>query len=512
MKSHTNVAILILILGSLLLFAVKLGITFFEDRQSIEFSDARATKGSISIGVDNWVGYFPLCSPVMKRRLYQQGYKLECVEDQANYSKRMAALAEDKLDLAVATVDAYIVNGAKWDYPGKIVAVLDESNGGDALLSWKDKINSINDLRKEKNFKIAFTPDSPSDHLLKAIAVHFDIDPLKQRQNWPVITNGSEQALQRLLAKQVDAAVLWQPDVSRALKEKGIHLLLGTDRIRRLIVDVLIAGRAIIKDRPEALSQLLTEYFYTLKYYRDHEDELIDDLQQVTDLSKDSVKTLLQGVQWQSLSDNAEQWFGLSSAMSIPELALIETIDASIEILQDFGSLARSPLPDNDPYRIINSQFIADLNHRLGLNLGTELAEGQTFKMMTDKQWEKLQPLGMLKIRPIIFASGSDNLTLDDKRQLDKAAETLKHYPDFRILVRGHTSIRGDKMLNNSLSQDRGDAVIRYLNITHDIPTERMHAIGYGAEQPLPRKPKESRRSYHYRLPRVELMLVAENL
>lgn len=512
MKPHTGVAILILILGSLSLLAVKLVLTFLEDRQSIEFSDARATKGSISIGVDNWVGYFPLCSPVMKHRLYQQGYKLECVEDQANYSKRMQSLAEHKLDLAVATVDAYIVNGAQWNYPGKIVTVLDESNGGDALLSWKDKINSIDDLRQEKNFKIAFTPDSPSDHLLKAIAVHFDIDPLKQRQHWPVTTNGSEQALQRLLSKKVDAAVLWQPDVSRALKEKGIHLLLGTDRIRRLIVDVLIAGRQIIKDRPEALNLLLTEYFYTLKYYRDHEDELIDDLQQATELSKDSVKTLLQGVQWQSLSDNADQWFGLSAASSVPELALIETIDASIEILQDFGSVSSSPLPDNDPYRIINSQFIADLNQRLGLNLGTKQAESQTFNALTDKQWNNMQPVGMLKIRPIIFASGSDFLTLDDKRQLDKAAETIKHYPDFRILVRGHTSIRGDNIMNKRLSQDRADAVLRYLSITHDVPAERMRAIGFGSEQPLPRKPGESRRGYHYRLPRVELMLVAENL
>lgn len=512
MKPHTSVAILILILGSLSLFAAKLVIDFLEDRQSIEFSDARATKGSIRIGMDNWVGYFPLCSPVMKRKLYQQGYKLDCIDDQADYSRRMEALAEHKLDLAVATVDSFVVNGARWNYPGKIVAVLDESNGGDALLSWQDKIGSIDELRLNQNYKIAFTPGSPSDHLLKAIAVHFDIQPLKNRQNWPVTTNGSEQALKKLLKKQVDAAVLWQPDVSRALKKEGIHLLLGTDRIRRLIVDVLIAGHQIIKDKPEALDTLLTEYFHTLKYYRDHEDELIDDLQEATELSKDDVKTLLKGVQWQSLSENADQWFGLSSASSVPELALIETIDAAIGILRDYGSISRSPLPDNDPYRIINSQFIADLQQRLGLNLGAGLAESQAFRPLTDTQWENMRPVGMLKIRPIIFASGSDLLTLDDKQQLDKAAETLKHYPDFRILVRGHTSIRGDKMMNKQLSQDRADAVVRYLKITHDIPAERMHAIGYGSDQPLPRKPGESRRSYHYRLPRVELLLVADRL
>ncbi|MGR8935206.1 MAG: phosphate ABC transporter substrate-binding/OmpA family protein [Gammaproteobacteria bacterium] len=512
MNTHSKIALLLLVIGALALGAAKLVLSFLEGEQSIALSDSRAIKGKITIGVDNWVGYFPLCSKIMKQRLFQQGYALECSDDRADYRKRMEALAKGKLDLAVATVDAFIVNGAPLNYPGVVVAVLDESKGGDAMLAWQDKIASLDELRRNTEFKIAFTPDSPSDQLLKSIAVHFDLPRLKQRQGWPVYANGSEDALRRLLAKEADAAVLWQPDVSRALQEKGIAVLLSTEQTRQLIVDVLIAGKEALRRRPDMVQLLLGEYFYTLKYYRENESELLAELKKTTGLDDTAVKTLLTGIDWQGLSENAQYWFGVGASGALPEQRLVETVHSTIGILADYGTIAASPLPDNDPYRITNSQFIAALQQQLAPDPMPLQQAPETFPPLTEVQWQHLQPVGKLKIRPILFASGSDFLSLDDKKQLDEAAETLRHYPDFRIMVRGHTSLKGDKQSNISLSQDRADAVARYLNITHAIPETRMRALGVGGEEPLPPLPGESRRAYNYRLPRVELILLADKL
>ena len=510
MKGHTKFALGLLILGGLGIIMGKIVQVQRQDSKIFSFTDAGESKGKITIGVDNWIGYFPLCSPVMKRRLYQQGYLLECIEDQADYAQRLDALNKGDLDMAVATVDSYLFNGAASQFPGTMVAVLDESKGGDALLAWKDKLPTLDNLRQNKTAKIAFTPDSPSDHLLKAIAVHFDITHLKQRQNWPVLTQGSEDALQRLLNKEVDAAVLWQPDVSKALTKEGIHLLLGTDQTRQLIVDVLMAGKKIMRDKPEIITLLLTEYFHTLKFYRDNNNELLDDVEAITKLDNDSIKSLLKGIQWQGLTENAHKWFGTVAVNGLPEQELVETINSSIRIFIDYGSMSLSPLPNNDPYRIISSHFIDEVYQQLGLPTDSMPLEEHKFKEISDEQWQNLQQVGKLKIRPVIFSSGTDTLTLEDKIQLDGAESTLKHYPNFRILIRGHTSTRGDKILNKSLSQDRADAVARYLMITHDIPAQRIKAIGYGGEQPLPKLPNESRRAYNYRLPRVELILVAD--
>jgi outer membrane protein OmpA-like peptidoglycan-associated protein len=340
--------------------------------------------------------------------------------------------------------------------------------------------------------------------------VHFDINHLKHRQNWPVLTNGSEDALKRLMNKEVDAAVLWEPDVSKALEQQGVHLLLSTQQTRQLIVDVLMAGKKMIREQPEFISILLTEYFHTLKFYRDNNDELLDDVANATNLNEKTIKSLLQGVKWQNLTENANKWFGTVAVNGVPEQELVETINSSINIFIDYGSMNKTPLPGNDPYRIISSYFIAEVNQQLGVSDDVVAVEEHKFKPLSDQQWTNLQQVGKLKIRPVIFASGTDGLTLDDKMQLDVAANTLKHYPDFRILVRGHTSTRGDKVLNKSLSQDRADAGARYLKITHDIPAQRMKAIGYGGEKPLPRLSGESRRAHNYRLPRVELVLVTD--
>jgi len=139
-------------------------------------------------------------------------------------------------------------------------------------------------------------------------------------------------------------------------------------------------------------------------------------------------------------------------------------------------------------------------------------AQQRAFAALGNREWEKLREVGTLKIRPIVFQSGAGSLTIDGKEQLDKAAENLSHYPNYRILVKGHTGLRGDSAANRTLSQERAESVTRYLAITHQIGDNRMRAVGWGSSLPLAKNQGESDRSYNYRLPRVELALVAEDI
>ncbi len=514
MKSHLKIALSLVLVGIISLLAIDYLLPVFQDRNIANTSDAKGTKGHIKIGVDNFIGYFPLCSPELKRRMRQSGYLLDCEDDGADYQQRIKSLESKRLNFAVATVDSYVLNGANENYPGTIVAVLDESKGGDALLAWEDQATSISDLSNNSNVKIAFTPNSPSHHLLKALSVHFDIAFLKKSTHWQVPADGSEDALKKLLSKQSDLAVLWEPDVSRALKTKGIKRILGTEETQQLIVDVLVAERSYAKNNPDAVHVLLKEYFKTLKYYKDNPNVLIDDVSKSSSLSSDNVTNMLSGVEWQTLSDNYEKWFGLSHGQNINEEALVDTIEAAVDILLQFQSLDRYPIPNRDPYRITNSEFISGLYEQLLQSSGFGLKSEQTeleFKPLSTQQWSQLKEIGMLKIRPIVFASGSEQLTLDGKIQLDMAVENIKHYPRFRIAIKGHTSTRGDENANRVLSKDRAEAVVRYLEITHNIDTNRIKAFGLGGDAPLQQLPGESFRAYQYRLPRVELVLLGED-
>lgn len=523
MQTHTKIIAATFVLG----LAAMTGYRFLEpslsDSSQRQTSDARATKGVLTVGVDNWIGYFHLCSNELRKRMRQSGYILKCVDDNADYQGRIEQLERGELQFAVATVDSYILNGKKSDYPATIIAVIDESKGGDAILAWQDQASNLDALKRNDKIKIAYTANSPSEHLLKSMAVHFDIPYLLERRgSWRVETDGSEAALQRLIDKSVDAAVLWEPDVSRALEIEGIVKLLGTEDTTKLIVDVLTVNRKFSVDNPEAVNTLLRNYFLTLKHYRNDQALMIAEAIELTGLSKERVSKLLKGVAWQNLTDNASAWFGVAQAGASE--GLIDAIDSTIQILIESGDFDTNPIPEEDPYRITNSAFLSELyikggtTTQFGITRQPQTAVQKRnplereFSPLSAAQWRQLREIGTMKIRPIVFQSGSEQLSYEGKLEIDKAVESLEHYQNFRVLVKGHTGLRGDPLSNQELSQLRADTVARYLNVTYGINLNRVHAIGFGSTQPLPRINGESTRAYNYRLPRVELVLATEDI
>ncbi len=525
MRMHTKLAVGLLFTGLIAILGYNFLLPMFEDTAQRDSSDARATKGKLVIGVDNWIGYFPLCSPEMKKNLRRVGYLLQCEDDKADYATRMKALRDGDLQFAVATIDSYLINGNEHNYPGVIVAVIDESKGGDAIVGWEDKVKNLDALKSNNNYQIAFTPNSPSEHLLKSMAVHFDVPTLLgNSKKWRVEADGSEVALKKFLKKESEVAVLWEPDVSRALQQKGVVKLLGTEDTDKLIVDILLVNRNFSQQEPEAVTALLKQYFRTLKFYRDNPQKLIDDAAEETDLDKAVVQTMLDGVKWTTLSNNSINWFGQTAMGGSPSEGLIDAIESTVNILMDHGDYSQNPLPDSDPYRIINSQFVGELfsvnvvNTQFGQTKSQSSSEApevsleKAFDKLSQAQWQGLREIGTLKIRPIVFQSGVDEMTVEGKVELDKAVENLKHYPNFRVVIKGHTAIRGDETANQQLSQGRAEAVSRYFNVTYGIDIDRVWPIGMGASQPLPRKTGESNRAYNYRLPRVELFLVTEDI
>ena len=521
MNNHFKAFLILVFFGVVALIGAKFILPILQDSKQIDSSDAKGTKGTINIGIDNWAGYIPLCSSEMKGRMRRSGYILNCENDNADYSARMKSLKKNNIQFAVATVDSYILSAADYSFPGTIIAVIDESKGGDAIVAWKDQIKTIDDLKTKQDLKIAYTPSSPSEHLIKAVGYHFDVPALMGKtNNWRDERDGSEQSLEALLDKKVNAAVIWEPDVSKALEKKGITKLLGTEDTNKLIVDILLVNREYSNSNPDAVNTLLENYFKTLKHYRQNPKELIKEIASQSDLSKSKAEKLMKGISWANLTDNAVQWFGISSGYaSTAAEDLIDTIDSTIEILVDSGNFSSSPIPDNNPYRITNSSFISALFEK-SMNSGfgskdtgsSKSSLERDFATLSANQWDQLREIGTLRIRPVSFQSGTSDLNLDGKKEIDKATKQLKHYPNFRIVIKGHTGLRGDKDANLQLSQDRAESVARYIEITYGVDSDRIRSIGFGSKKPLPKKPGESNRAYNYRLPRVELNLVADEL
>lgn len=519
------------IIGAFLIFAVAVGaictiwllLPYLLDRKQKDTSDAAKVRGKIHIGVDNWIGYFPLCSPEMKSAMRQSGYQLICEDDNADYQARMKRLKAGELDLAVATVDSYLLNGAQFSYPATIAMIIDESKGGDAILTRDEAIKGLDDLKGRDDIRVAFTPASPSHYLLKAAADHFNVRELHPPPGPRRIeTDGSEKAREKLLTGAADVAVVWEPDVSRSLEQSGITKILGTEDTERLIVDILLVSREYSQQSPLVIRQLLANYFRVLKKYRDNPDLLKKHVKKETGLGEDKILVMLNGVHWTSFMENCEKWFGIALPGSFAEEGILDAIDATVDVLSSAGDFASNPIPDNNPYRLTNSTFLEQLftggisGFTLPGGKGNNKVQANSletvFSPLEEQEWLSLKEIGTLKVEPIIFQRGSTRLTMLAKQVVDKAVMRLKHYPNFRVVVRGHTGTRGDRDENIKLSRQRAEAVARYMTITYGIDGNRLRIEGRGGNKPLVRKTGESERTYQYRLPRVELLLVREEI
>ena len=525
MKKSTLSVLLFMLFGLPAIFCVYKYLPVWHSKLQQKTSDAKDLKGKMTVAVDDWIGYAPLNSNRMKKNMRNEGFVFECVNDGGNYKKRMEDLRAGKFDFVVATVDSYLLNAAAVSFPGTIIAILDESHGADAMVGHTNEIANLDSFKTVRNFKIAYTAGSPSHHLLKAVASHFNVPALKKlRPDQKLETDDSQQALKLFTENKASVAILWEPNVSKALEIPGVSRIIGTENTSHVIVDILVVNRDFAVKHPEQVDLVLKTYFRVLKFYADNPDDLKKEIHVEQKLPTDSIQKMLDGVNWINLSDNCVQWFGINGPGQISEQGLVDTIGSTVSILIESGDFKDDPLPDKDPYRIINSCFIQTL-YKSGVHNGfanidaaaAAVAAGETslsraFKPLTDAQWSKLRAVGSIRVDPIKFQTGLYDLDVSEKEKLDAAVERLKHYPSFRIMVMGHTSSLGDQAANLALSQERANAVGRYLGVTYSIDENRVKAIGFGGSKPLPRSPDQSESAYQkYMLPRVEIELLSDS-
>ncbi len=89
-----------------------------------------------------------------------------------------------------------------------------------------------------------------------------------------------------------------------------------------------------------------------------------------------------------------------------------------------------------------------------------------------------------IAMRAVQFETGKATLKYSSFAILDKIAEILKKYPDYNLIISGHTDNTGRAVINQRLSERRAKACYEYL-INRGLAPSRMRYAGYGESRPI---------------------------
>ena len=144
---------------------------------------------------------------------------------------------------------------------------------------------------------------------------------------------------------------------------------------------------------------------------------------------------------------------------------------------------------DDYPYRgvghVILAKGAADLYQRQTTDLSAvEKAIAETGKFVTNN---------------ILFETGKATLKPESMEEIQKVADYMKKNPTARFEVQGHTDNQGSDKINDPLSQQRAEAVVKALEGLGCDPFN-MRAVGKGSHEPVADNATEAGRAKNRRV------------
>ena len=514
MRKTTGIILIFIVILAAGVVGYKFLLPMLSDRFQRETSDASEVSETIRIAGDNYLGYWFISSPEMKKQAARAGIEIVFTDDGGAYADRLQKFANKAYDCIVLPVNSYLQHGEQHKYPGVIVASISESKGADGIIGFSDKVptGKVNELNNA-DLTFVFTRESPSEFLIHLTIADFGLDQLRNNTHWADKVDSSKDVYERAKDNQGDIFALWEPDLSKALELPGMKYVWGSDNFTGYIIDVFVFHRDFIKKKRGTVLAFLRTYYRSMGLYRNNREKMIRDMGKVSRLKKNVISLMLDKIDWYDLRENVALQFGISKNVGDPvSEGIVDTIIACTDVMIRMGTMAKDPLKSN-PYRIIDSSLLEELLQTTSAIAVSSSQAGQaTFTSLDASGWSRLREVGTMRIEPIAFQTGRDRLDDKGKKVVDQIAQMLKNnYPSHRVVIRGHTAPGRDENQNIQLSQRRAEVVLQYLKAVHNINPNRLRAEGLGSNMPPQKKPGESPRAYRYRLARVEFVLVEAN-
>ena len=236
-------------------------------------------------------------------------------------------------------------------------------------------------------------------------------------------------------------------------------------------------------------------------------------------------------------------WLSIGAVVAQEDAAQVEAVEDSAAVVPEmpgskYGIQAiRYPDSDSIPQVIVNqATYVGNFGARDGVKPGSIfqvygggafiglLRVEQTFpdsaylrmviletkvdlaSAVVVKRGYRLCPEYVL-LETVNFGTGTPEFTTHMHERMRYAARFILSFPDYPVLLEGHTDNTGKKAENVKLAIGRAAAIEEYLNDIQRVPRDQMFPVGYADERPLASNSTEAGRLANRR---VDIVLVDE--
>lgn len=217
----------------------------------------------LKISMPTWVGNGPLYLAQELGYYKDEGVEVE-LSIMDDISMRFAAYYGGQIDGMSTALAAFILN-AKPSIPSKVVLMLDDSKGGDGIVASKE-IKSITDL---KGKKVAFKESSVSEWFIAYLLMENGLS----LKDIGVVNMEPGAAGTAFIAKKVDAAVTWEPYLTKGKQAPHGHILIGSSQTPGLISDILIFPDRVINERKKEIQKVCRAVVRAVEYWQTNPEE-----------------------------------------------------------------------------------------------------------------------------------------------------------------------------------------------------------------------------------------------
>ena len=445
------------------------------------------------VAINTWAGHSPGIvfnngmdpnAGSLYKKKYGLDVKFVLFEDPAT---KLAALRSGNVDVMWDTVDNWAREAsvlAEQNQKAKSIVMQDWSRGGDGIVS----LASIKSIEELKGHSIACTQFTPSHFLLLYLLAQSGLSPADRAEieKKIIFTQDAPAAAAAFKAKQVDAAVTWEPDLSAAVTARGneAHVLVSTSAATNIIADTLVARQDVIDKAPDSLRDFVHGWLEGIDMIKNDPQGSYATVGKALKLDSDTVSGMLSGLKLTPYADNA-QFYGLTGGKGHYETLF----DTAFIIWRKKGLVTR-PVEARD---WADSRFLQALAADYP---GQKVEEP---KLAAKAPSEKDRAIINKQIQ-IHFTPGSDEIMAGSFLVLDALGETMTSFGNTYLRVEGNTDTVGSQRANLTLSERRAAAVKDYiLKSFPNIEASRFQTIGHGAANPVADNSTEAGRQLNRR-------------